>query len=266
MTQAFNLSQLANKVNTSGQLDVSTGVTGTQAVANGGTGQTTYTNGQLLIGNTTGNTLTKSTLTAGTGISITNSTGSITIANTAAGGQLQMQVFTSPGTWTCPASTTTARITIFGGGGKGAGGQTSIPTNTGGAGGKGGIATVLVTGLSGTPGVYPITIGSGGSPSPTTGGTTSFSTLISATGGSAGGGGSVAGTPGTVTISSGTAIRNSFSSAANAQWANGDTNTTGTAAVAYSTTGIYGAGLGGGGNNSSGNGGIGGAVIVEFIG
>jgi hypothetical protein len=54
---------------------------GTLAVANGGTGQTTYTNGQLLIGNTTGNTLTKATLTQGTGITVTNSTGSITIAN-----------------------------------------------------------------------------------------------------------------------------------------------------------------------------------------
>ena len=51
-------------------------------VANGGTGETSYTNGQLLIGNTTGNTLTKATLTAGTGITITNSTGSITIAST----------------------------------------------------------------------------------------------------------------------------------------------------------------------------------------
>ena len=56
-------------------------VTGTVAVTNGGTGQTTYTNGQLLIGNTTGNTLTKATLTQGTGITVTNSTGSITIAN-----------------------------------------------------------------------------------------------------------------------------------------------------------------------------------------
>jgi hypothetical protein len=55
----------------------------TIAVANGGTGQTSYTNGQLLIGNTTGNTLTKATLTAGTGITITNGTGSITIASTA---------------------------------------------------------------------------------------------------------------------------------------------------------------------------------------
>lgn len=53
---------------------------GTLAVANGGTGQTTYTNGQLLIGNTTGNTLTKATLTQGTGMSITNGAGSITLA------------------------------------------------------------------------------------------------------------------------------------------------------------------------------------------
>lgn len=55
---------------------------GTLAVANGGTGQTTYTDGQLLIGNTTGNTLTKATLTAGTGISITNGSGSITVTST----------------------------------------------------------------------------------------------------------------------------------------------------------------------------------------
>jgi len=60
-------------------------IAGTLAVANGGTGQTSFTNGQLLIGNTTGNTLTKATLTAGTGISITNGSGSITIAATGGG-------------------------------------------------------------------------------------------------------------------------------------------------------------------------------------
>jgi hypothetical protein len=50
------------------------------AVNAGGTGQTSYTNGQLLIGNSTGNTLTKATLTAGSGVAITNGTGSITVA------------------------------------------------------------------------------------------------------------------------------------------------------------------------------------------
>lgn len=55
-------------------------VTGILGVANGGTGQSTFTDGQLLIGNTTGNTLTKATLTQGTGVTITNGSGSITIA------------------------------------------------------------------------------------------------------------------------------------------------------------------------------------------
>ena len=53
----------------------------TIAVDKGGTGQTSYTNGQLLIGNTTGNTLTKATLTQGTGIVVTNGAGSITVAH-----------------------------------------------------------------------------------------------------------------------------------------------------------------------------------------
>jgi hypothetical protein len=55
-------------------------------VANGGTGQTSYTDGQLLIGNSTGNTLAKATLTQGTGITITNGNGTITIAATGGGG------------------------------------------------------------------------------------------------------------------------------------------------------------------------------------
>lgn len=45
----------------------------------GGTGDSNYSNGQLLIGNTTTGSLTKATLTAGTGITITNAPGSITI-------------------------------------------------------------------------------------------------------------------------------------------------------------------------------------------
>lgn len=69
-------------VTTSGTITLA----GTLAVANGGTGQTSYTDGQLLIGNSTGNTLTKATLTAGSGISITNGGGSITISSTAGGG------------------------------------------------------------------------------------------------------------------------------------------------------------------------------------
>jgi len=61
--------------------DGATAYNNTVPVAKGGTGQTSYTNGQLLIGNTTGSTLAKATLTQGTGITITNGAGSITIAN-----------------------------------------------------------------------------------------------------------------------------------------------------------------------------------------
>ena len=64
-------------------------------MTNGGFGQSSYTDGQLLIGNTTGNTLTKATLTAGEGISITNSTGSITIASTGGAGGLEYVVKTA---------------------------------------------------------------------------------------------------------------------------------------------------------------------------
>jgi len=55
---------------------------GVISVASGGTGQSSYTDGQLLIGNTVGNTLTKNTLTPGPGIGILNGNGSITIDNT----------------------------------------------------------------------------------------------------------------------------------------------------------------------------------------
>lgn len=58
---------------------------GTLAVANGGTGQTAYTDGQLLIGNTATGGLSKSTLTAGSNITITNGNGTITIASTGGG-------------------------------------------------------------------------------------------------------------------------------------------------------------------------------------
>jgi hypothetical protein len=71
---------------TFGAVSLSADVSGTLPVANGGTGQTTYTDGQLLIGNSTGNTLTKATLTAGTNVTITNSAGGITIAAAGGGG------------------------------------------------------------------------------------------------------------------------------------------------------------------------------------
>lgn len=77
-------------------VNLTSDVTGTLPVANGGTGQTSYTNGQLLIGNTTGNTLSKSTLTAGSGVTITNGNGTIEISATGSGGTVTSVTATAP--------------------------------------------------------------------------------------------------------------------------------------------------------------------------
>jgi hypothetical protein len=100
-------------ITTSGTLTLA----GTLAVANGGTGQTSYADGELLIGNSSGNTLSKATLTAGSNITITNGNGSITIASTAAGGTVT-SVDVSGGTTGLTTSggpvTTSGTITIAG--------------------------------------------------------------------------------------------------------------------------------------------------------
>lgn len=75
------LTVTGSPVTTSGTITLG----GTLAAANGGTGQTTYTDGQLLIGNSSGG-LTKATITAGSGVTVTNGNGSITIAATTSGG------------------------------------------------------------------------------------------------------------------------------------------------------------------------------------
>jgi len=82
-------------------LPLSTGVTGTLPVANGGTGQSSFTDGQLMIGNTSTGLLSKSTLTAGSNITITNGNGSITIASTAFGDVVG------------PSSSTDSQIALF---------------------------------------------------------------------------------------------------------------------------------------------------------
>ena len=73
------------------------GLTSTLGTGTGGTGQTTYTNGQLLIGNASGS-LSKATLTAGSNITITNGDGTITIAATGGGSGTVTSVNASGGT------------------------------------------------------------------------------------------------------------------------------------------------------------------------
>lgn len=109
---------------TDGNLAAFDGVTGklikqaaTVTVAQGGTGQTTFTDGQLLIGNSS-NTLTKATLTAGANITITNGNGAITIAASGGGGGVTSVTGTSP--------------IVSGGGATPAISLTTVPVNLGG--------------------------------------------------------------------------------------------------------------------------------------
>lgn len=89
-TKVLDATSLGSGVVSSSLTSVGTIGTGiwqgtTVATGYGGTGQTTYTDGQLLIGKTDG-TLAKATLTASTGVTITNGNGSITISATGSGG------------------------------------------------------------------------------------------------------------------------------------------------------------------------------------
>jgi hypothetical protein len=85
-TSVLSNNTLGSGVTASSLTSVGTIATGTWngtaiGVLYGGTGQTSYTDGQLLIGNTAGG-LSKATLTAGTGVTITNGNGTISIAST----------------------------------------------------------------------------------------------------------------------------------------------------------------------------------------
>lgn len=84
-TSVLSGSTLGSGVTGSSLTSVGTLTTGTWsastiAVSKGGTGQTSYSNGELLIGNGSSGSLAKATLTAGSNITITNSAGGITIA------------------------------------------------------------------------------------------------------------------------------------------------------------------------------------------
>ena len=99
--------------NTTIGIDADQIISGTLSVVRGGTGQSTYTNGQLLIGNTINNTLTKATLTAGTGITITNGAGAITITATSAGGTVTSVAALTLGTTGTDLSSTVANPTTI---------------------------------------------------------------------------------------------------------------------------------------------------------
>ena len=281
MTQAFNLSQFANKVNTSGQADLTTAVTGTLPVANGGTGAASLTGNSVAITNAGGTAL--STVAAGASGNVLTSDGTTWTSAASSGGQFQTQLFTAPGTWTKPASATQVRVTVIGGGG---GASFRSPTSPSVPGAPGGVATAIVP----VSAPVTITIGSGGTGGTgtgtpgTTGGTSSFGPAVSATGGVGGLPGPSVNpqAPGTGTVSVGTALRTLIGYPVSNVLStdgidmkpnilNGAIARYGpapSAAIAFSTSGAAAAGANGTnqGTPFPGTGGVGGAILVEFVG
>lgn len=237
--------------------------TGTVGVSVGGTGANTLTANNVILGN---GTSAVQFVAPGSSGNVLTSNGTTWTSAAAGGGQLQTEVFTAPGTWTKPASATQVRVTVVSGGG--GGGGPSAPTLFGGAGGFGGYAKAIVP----VSAPVAITVGSGGGPA-TSGGTSSFGSAVSCTGGVRGadGGPSSPGAPGangTATISVGTALRASNASLINDNFIGGTSTNTG-GATAYSTSGTFQAGASGAGGNpgsAPGKGGVGGAIVVEFVG
>jgi hypothetical protein len=180
MTQAFNLSQLANRVNTSGQLDAATGLFNQTPVANGGTGRSSVTAGRLLVGAGTG----AMTLLAGTtvGDAVTWN-GTAWVSGTVGGAMPQIERFVAPGTWTKPASIKGIKVTVVGAGGS-SGSSPSASAGMGGGGGGGAVIEYIAA--PSIPGPVAVTAGPG---------TNSFGSFCSATAGAAGSG-SAAGSAG----------------------------------------------------------------------
>lgn len=242
MTQAFNLSQLANRVNTSGQLDISTGATGTLPSANlpvvpvskGGTGLSTLgANGETLISN-------------GTNLYWGNIGGA------------NIQIFSTSGSWTVPSGVKQIIVTVVGGGGGGRYGTTPR------YGGSGGFAMAYCTNASGT---LTITVGAGGNGGNNTNGTSGGTSSVTGTGVSVsatGGSGATTsdGVDGNGTVSTGTLLRTNSTSYMITDILSGLTNNSNTG-QAWSNTGIFKAGAYGNAATGS-SGGIGGAVIIQW--
>ena len=182
-----------------------------------------------------------------------NGPGAAATWGTAGGGFSNMTVYTSPGTFTTPSTTTQIKVTVVGGGG-GAGGPGA------GSGGGGGGAAIYVGPVSASTG-YTVTVGTGGGQA-ASGNTSSFGALASATGGSTGSGGNSnggaggAGSAGTLQFKGGCGQSCVY---------NGSGIPTG-GGSSYLGGGGVGGGAGGnyGGGASGAASGAGGVVVVEY--
>jgi len=138
------------------------------------------TNGTGAAGDPTITNSGVTSVAAGTGISVSASTGGVTISSTASGGGDYInRTYLSPATWSKPAGLKAVQVTVFGGGGTGGNATLNIAASSaiGGGGGGGGVALLYLAAPS-IPGPVAVTAGAG---------TNSFGGFCSATGGGAGG-------------------------------------------------------------------------------
>lgn len=152
------------------------------------TGVGSMTNGQIVIGSS-GSTPVRANLTAGSGISISNGAGSITIASSGSPVTLKnVRFLTASGTYTKTAGTVSCFVVAIGGGGGGSARNSASAYNFGSGGGGGGCGYKY---YATAPDGASYTIGAGGAggvsnASGSAGGTTSFSTNLVVGGGAPG--------------------------------------------------------------------------------
>jgi hypothetical protein len=175
-------------------------------------------------------------------------------------GMTRIEYFTSNGTYSISGKTDLKRIRVFASGGGGGGSSTA--SGCGGAEGGHGVVTIEATSL---PSTVAVTIGSGGGAN-ASGGTTSFGTFISCTGGGSGPSNSQAASsdPGSA---SGSGVLNLGAQAGTGGVGLGSAQGRGGGPWGGGAYGTAGKGFfGGGGGPASGSGGAGGVMIEEIYG
>ena len=203
--------------------------------------------------------------------------GDATTQTTAAtAGSFETEQFVSTTTWTAPAGVTQVRATAIGGGGGGGSSNLDVVL-TGGPGGYAGVGVGIYTVTPGT--TYTVTVGAGGAGNNSTGGgsagaeswfgVNSGTKLISATGGSGGSGGTgirgASGSSSDGTLRRTTSQYNTYAQGLSFR----DSALASTAAVAWSISSTFtpGApGTGEGENSENSSGGVGGIIVLEYVG
>ena len=181
-------------------VSLTTQIAGTLPVANGGTGATTLTANNVILGN---GTSAVQFVAPGASGNVLSSNGTTWVSQAVAGGGgVDVQIFSTAGTstWTKPANAKAVEVFLIGGGGGGGSGRRGAAgTNrTGGTGGNGGgftrqlldaddlTSTVTVTIAAGGTGGTAISANDTNGNAGTSGGSTSFGSYAYAAGGRGG--------------------------------------------------------------------------------